>query len=350
MFSLDEWCRFVEMAPLSMALFDTKMQYLAVSPEYMCSWKILDNPVGKSLYEVNPNRLPPPYERHERVLSGEVVGPEEMYIITPENEKIWFWGCYKPVYIDGEVKAILMGIENITERKVYERNLKLAHEDVHRYVRSLVHDVRGPVSSASRFLDVIRDYLHEMKLTGVEREMLHMKETCNTLIQRVDNLTKHAQIKYWHKESVSEVSVKKVLTELFIEKEVEFAKEASLVLESEILRLATDQYLFETIFGNLIANVFRHSLEEKPEIYIKSWKDEEGLHFFFRDNGLLSSKEIVPEIFSGNPTSEKGLGVGLQIVKEAVHRLEGSVKAAVFREKNLAFHITLPMKALKQCA
>jgi hypothetical protein len=66
-----------EQAPASLAMFDTKMRFLAVSRRFLSDFQLSEpaEVIGRSPYEIFPD-LPPRWrEVHARVLAGEEMRP-----------------------------------------------------------------------------------------------------------------------------------------------------------------------------------------------------------------------------------------------------------------------------------
>jgi PAS domain S-box-containing protein len=84
-----------EQAPASIAMFDTKMRFLAVSRRFLSNFQLSDpaEVIGRSAYEVFPD-LPSRWrENHVRVLAGEELTHEEDFFPRQDGRIYWVrWG------------------------------------------------------------------------------------------------------------------------------------------------------------------------------------------------------------------------------------------------------------------
>ena len=106
---------FVRNAPLAVALTDTQLNFLAVSPTWMAD---LDTPaeqlIGASSYAAAPETQR--YEAaHRRVLAGETLTGEPDRLVLPNGEEHWMsWSASPWRDDDGDIGGILIVSHNVT--------------------------------------------------------------------------------------------------------------------------------------------------------------------------------------------------------------------------------------------
>jgi diguanylate cyclase (GGDEF)-like protein/PAS domain S-box-containing protein len=117
---------FVENAPAAVAMFDRQMRYVVASKRWPIDTGLgEENIIGRCHYEVFPD-LPASWkEMHQRCLTGAVEkSPEELFT-RADGSIEWLRREIYPWYDSaGEVGGIIMFVENITERKLLEENLR----------------------------------------------------------------------------------------------------------------------------------------------------------------------------------------------------------------------------------
>lgn len=111
-------------------------------------------------------------------------------------------------------------------------------------------------------------------------------------------------------------------------------------------RVTTDPMLFERILRNLISNAIRYT---ESSIVVGTRYSKNGVVFEVRDNGPGIGEEDYRRIFSdfvqlNNPErhQNKGLGMGLSIVKRLSKLLEISVSVRSKLGKGTVFSVTVP--------
>ena len=115
-----------EQAPASLAMFDTKMRFLAVPRRFLSDFQLSDpaEVIGRSPYEIFPD-LPPHWrEVHARVLAGEELACEEDFFPRQDGRIYWVRWAMKPWRTaDGRIGGAMLFNEVITEQIRARRDL-----------------------------------------------------------------------------------------------------------------------------------------------------------------------------------------------------------------------------------
>ncbi len=119
---------FISNNPMAMAMFDTKMRYIACSDKWYLDYNIQDtNIIGKSHYEVFPNLSQEWKTFHRKCLQGEIFKAEEDSFKPAPGLEVWVRWEIRPWYEDNnKVGGMIMFTENITDRKLTEKQLLLS--------------------------------------------------------------------------------------------------------------------------------------------------------------------------------------------------------------------------------
>ena len=108
-----------EQAPASLAMFDTKMRYLAVSRRFLSDFQLSDpaEVIGRSAYEVFPDLPSRCRENHVRVLAGEELTEEEDFFPRQDGRIYWVRWAMKPWRTaDGRIGDAMLFNEVINEQ------------------------------------------------------------------------------------------------------------------------------------------------------------------------------------------------------------------------------------------
>ena len=123
----DEQLRiFVEHAPAAIAMFDTRMRYLAVSRRWIEDYRLEGrNLLGASHYEVFPELSEHIRQVHRRCLAGASERGEEDVLQRQDGTEQWLrWEVQPWRRATGQVGGIIIFSEDITERKQTEREIR----------------------------------------------------------------------------------------------------------------------------------------------------------------------------------------------------------------------------------
>lgn len=117
---------FVEHAPVSVALFDRDMRYLAISKRWLTQFNLgSQDLLGRSHYDVFPE-IPERWKVvHQRGLAGEVINADEDEFKRADGTTQWSRWEVRPWRTDdGDIGGIILTIEDVTARVVAERALR----------------------------------------------------------------------------------------------------------------------------------------------------------------------------------------------------------------------------------
>ena len=117
---------FVDQAPVSIAMFDREMRYVAASGRWLTDHGLWEETVvGRSHYEVSPEIPSRWKEVHRRGLAGETVREEQDPYKRADGRLLWLKWEVRPWHAgDGSIGGILIFVEDVTARVEMERALR----------------------------------------------------------------------------------------------------------------------------------------------------------------------------------------------------------------------------------
>jgi len=160
----------IEVAPVSIAIFDREMRYLAASRRYRAEQGLdLDQPLqGLCHYDLFPGAPERWRELHDRCLRGESLQAEEQ-VPRRDGRLDWMNWCMRPWRTaDGEIGGLVLSIEHVTERVARLTDLQAA-EQRYRGVFDQAAVGVARIGPDGAYLEVNDRYC---KITGYSREEL----------------------------------------------------------------------------------------------------------------------------------------------------------------------------------
>ena len=117
--------RFIENAPVAIAMFDTQMRYLAVSQRWMRDYALHGDIIGRSHYDIFPE-IPERWKVvHRRVLAGETLRATDDRFARADGSVQWLRWEVRPWYEqDGVIGGVVMFTEDITDLKTIQEALQ----------------------------------------------------------------------------------------------------------------------------------------------------------------------------------------------------------------------------------
>lgn len=248
--------------------------------------------------------------------------------------------CSVCLYYSIMVKRLLFSKKE-TEAK--NENLILVNHELDRFVYSASHDLRSPITSLKGLIEI----------TQLEDDVDQIKDYLSLMYQ---SLTKQDQfisdIIDYSKNKRKLIIVEPVsLQDLFNEAisqlmHIENANRITFRQELLIDQIQSDGLRLKIIISNLLSNAIKYADNSKQEMFIsiKTYIQEGFNKIEVADNGIGINdefKDYIFEMYYGT-NKNKGSGLGLYIVKEAVENIKGNI--SVFSESNIGskFIVTIP--------
>jgi PAS domain S-box-containing protein len=120
---------FIEQAPIAIAMFDREMRYIAVNVRWKRDYRLEEDLIGRSHYDVFPEIPERWKEFHCRGLAGEVLQANEDRFERQDGSVQWLHWKIHPWYrAEGDVGGIIIFAEEITHYKVAQEALRIERD------------------------------------------------------------------------------------------------------------------------------------------------------------------------------------------------------------------------------
>ncbi len=295
-----------------------------------------------------------------RALKGEKGSGFEYRILTKQGNIRWVSHSWSPIIIDNKIQSIVSVIEDITNRKETENNIKelnenlihqaidlaAANKELEAFSYSVSHDLRAPLRSIDGFSQALmEDYTDVLDEQGKEY-LKRVQKATQRMGQLIDDMLKLSRLTRAEM-TINTVDLSETATAIMerFEKEeptrkVEFSKQDNL--------LATgDPNLLNILLENLLGNAWKFTKKRKRAVieFGKIQQEQETV-FFIRDNGAGFDMKYVDKIFIPfqrlhDDIDYPGTGIGLGIVSRIIHRHGGRIWAEAEENKGATFYFTL---------
>lgn len=257
----------------------------------------------------------------------------------------------------GENTGLLALIRDITKRKKAEQVLHTTLQELEKknyeldnYVYKVSHDLRAPLTSMQGLLNLIK-----------LESSLEVKQQYLTLIEsRVSKLDEYIQSILYHAKMVNaaieitSIDIEKIIQECFEElKHFNNWHRVKLTVQIEgNSSFCNDAFRLTVILKNIITNAVKYMNVEAAQSYLHFGIEIKAANILIKvaDNGIGIEEEYIDKIFNmffRATTSSQGSGLGLYIVKQAIEKLNGSIRVESTRGKGTVFKIELPNFSLQ---
>jgi PAS domain S-box-containing protein len=263
------------------------------------------------------------------------------------------------------MQMILLAIEDITERKRAERELKqaedlkqavealeLSNRDLEQFAYVASHDLQEPLRMVSSFtqllakryrgkLDKDADEFIDYIVAGAKR----MQALINDLLtySRVDT----------RGESFGPIDSEAAFNQAMANLRLVIEEGEAVITHDPLPPLIADNSQIVQLFQNLLANAIKFRGKEPPRIHVSARQENNEWVFSFRDNGIGIAPEYFDRVFVifqrlHGREEYPGTGTGLAICKRIVERHGGRIWVESELNKGSTFYFAIPPVGDKQ--
>lgn len=239
-------------------------------------------------------------------------------------------------------------ITDITYRKEVENELKKLNENLDAYAHIVAHELNSSVKSLLGLSQIINN--KELKLTEEKKDKYveSIGKLSYQLSKVISDLLMFSSVK---KDEIilGKVDVKSAIENVINRLDFEIKEyHANIVLSDKIYNCIGHNVWVEEVFYNFISNAIKYG-GTPPEIIITSEKiGKDKVKYCINDNGSGIETELASKIFDekikGKDKSIKGFGLGLNIVKKIVEKIDGTVNLDHTSSNGTTFSFILPIE------
>lgn len=226
--------------------------------------------------------------------------------------------------------------------------LQKTNDELNRFIYSISHELRAPLASALGVISLARlENVYTPHQKGSEYWEL-IEECCNKLDYNITNTIQYYKNSRY--ESISEtVDFQKLATRLIALHKLANKSGEKIKFDVSIeqnVPFTGDVFRIEVIIGNLISNAIKYQRPEESNKSIKINAKVTPLDAVITvaDNGVGILNEHLGKIFSQffKVRNQKGTGLGLFIVKEALAKINGKISVQSTFGLGTTFTIRIP--------
>ncbi len=290
----------------------------------------------------------------------------ELPFITAKEAHLWVRVIGKSAFQDGKAVRVYGTLQDITERKSIQNDIKrlnesleqkveertkqlqLVNQELESFTYSVSHDLRAPLRSINGYAAVLTEE-YTAQLDGEGNRLLGIViSNAKRMDQLIDDLLAFSRL---GKQPLSKTSVNMdELVKQIADGQVDVKNGHKIELIINPLGYAmADANMLRQVWVNLLSNALKYSnKKERSIIEIGSLKGHSsGKIYFVKDNGVGFDMAYIHKLFGvfqrlHKATEFEGTGVGLALVKRIIDKHEGQIWAEAAIDVGATFYFTLP--------
>jgi two-component system sensor histidine kinase/response regulator len=278
------------------------------------------------------------------------------------NQRVWIYfsfGCLTLVLFIVLVLIYNNQIKKRAHDKLAEKNREIAKQalqlsnmnDTKDKLFSIIsHDLRGPLASLRGLMNLVVD-------AGISQE--EFQYASNTLKQNLDSVQENLEnLLYWAQSQLKglqvnkeSVSVKQIADDIIaLYDETARSKDVTIINELESGQyILVDKNHLRMIFRNLLSNAIKFN-SQRGLVTISQRIQDDVIEISVSDSGVgIRSADIV-KLFNAEThftklgtNQEKGVGIGLLLIKEFIEHNEGTISVRSEEGKGTTFMFSLKL-------
>ena len=245
---------------------------------------------------------------------------------------------------------ILLTIDDITQRKMQERELKQLISTRDKLYSVIAHDLRNNLGAIKNFSDLLVIDAEDDDKERTAQYIDLINSSANSAHLLLENLFDWTSSQWYD----NNVNPEEIEIRSFIDEVVEMSSPMAVNKDIKLINKFNDssigdfdKNMIKTVLRNLINNAIKFS-NRSGGISINAKKNRSYIQFSVEDNGIGIAKDKIKHIFakSDNRSTigterEKGTGLGLLICKEFVEKHGGKIWVESEEGKGATFYFTV---------
>lgn len=309
------------------------------------------------LYEKGKNAY---FSSIQRALNGESFGQEFLYIKKNLKTRS-FYISFNPVKDElSKIVGSCVTIEDITERKNTEIQLKKLNEDLQfqtkllkasnewlehfAYVAS--HDLQEPLRMVSSYLNLLKKNYDPILDEKGKKYISYATDGATRMRQMIADLLEFSRVGKIIKVAEN-IDLNQLVNEVILLFKKEIKEKKAFIKIGPLPTIHSPSSPIRQVFQNLISNAIKYCPpNQSPQINISSKELEDFWQISISDNGIgidPQSQHSIFQIFHRLHTREEypGTGMGLAITQKIIENLGGIIWIESELGKGASFHFNL---------
>ncbi|MCU4743747.1 PAS domain S-box protein [Natronoglomus mannanivorans] len=325
----------------AVGLFDEDLCYTAVGGELLNATGVAPaDRVGHHVSEIYPDELVSKFEPHfHAALEGETTSFEVEY-----HDRHLYAHTLPVRNADDEVFAGMLVVQDVTERREYQRQLEESNQRLEQFAYAASHDLQEPLRMVSSYLQLIdRRYADALDEDG-EEFLAFAVDGAERMREMIDGLLEYSRVET-RGDEFEPVDLDAVLEDVRDTLRMKIDEDDAEITAESLPRVEGDAGQLRQVFQNLLANAIDYSGEEPPRVHVAAERTGTEWTISVTDEGVgidPVDQERIFEVFQRVHSDDSGTGIGLALCERIVERHDGEIWVDSEPGEGTTFSVTLP--------
>ena len=234
------------------------------------------------------------------------------------------------------------------------RQLQSANEELEGFAYAVAHDLKAPLRAIDGFGQLLDDAIRPRGDIQSSAYLTRIRRGATKMARLIDDLLAYSRIErraFAHDAVILDELVKGVVAESASELEV---RDIAIHVDVPSLTVNVDAEALALVLTQLLQNAIKFTRSARPaRIDITARRREDRVELRVRDNGIGFDMQYHDQIFKlfhrlHRDDEYQGTGIGLALVRKALERMHGRVRAESAVHDGAVFIVELPMHEHKK--
>jgi PAS domain S-box-containing protein len=278
----------------------------------------------------------------------------ELRLRTKSGAYKWFYNSgvskRKP---GGEIEIIVGSIIDVNERRLAEEQIREQNEllakantELDRFVYSVSHDLRAPLSSILGLISIAEKTESQPEVRSIMVMMRERVDALEKFIRDIIDYSRNSRMDIVQEPVNLNNLVQEIINGLKFTDEMGVVSIHINIPENYVI--ASDKLRLRIILNNLLSNALKYHDKAKPQSFVSVKVQSKNSHVrvLVEDNGLGIHPERLPRIFDmfyRASEAAKGSGLGLYIARETVKKMGGEISVQSAYGEGTTFLLEIPV-------
>lgn len=235
--------------------------------------------------------------------------------------------------------------ERVAERT---RQLQMAYEELEGFSYAVAHDLKAPLRAIDGFGQLLDDTLRDGSDAQSRTYLTRIRRGAIKMASLIDDLLAYSRIER-RALTTQTIDLHLLITNVVEQSSQEIqSRGIALRMTVPALQVRADVEGLQLVIRNILENAIKFTQGvAAPTLDISARENGDDVEIVIRDNGIGFDMQYHEQIFKlfhrlHRDDQFQGTGIGLALVRKALERMRGSIRAESSEGKGAAFHVTIP--------
>jgi PAS domain S-box-containing protein len=246
----------------------------------------------------------------------------------------------------GNIVGAVIVFRDISARRLAEKQLHAANQELQQFIDAAAHDLRSPMNSVNAVAQLLADR-YQRDLGPQSRELVnYICAGIDRMRKLLDDLLAFARASHFDDVMASPVSLDRPLHSALENLKAEIDRTGATVTSEPLPIVGLHEAHAVQLFQNLLGNALKYHGQDPPRIHVHAEPRDGEWYIGITDNGIGIEPEYLEQIFKPfkrlHGDDFPGSGIGLSTCRKIVKGYGGRIWAESIPGKGSTFFVALP--------